>query len=121
VLPARGAGTRHAYKNKNKNTMLKPIPQENAENPVVPKRKKSKILKSAPSPSLQNISQTNRDKDQEVIRKVSVKFFHFVKNNIQHSAEEVSEIIHGLQRSVLSLERQRMRLMVEKNKKKRKK
>lgn len=100
--------------------MLKPIPQENSDNTVVLKKKKRRSEKSKPSPSLQKVTQTNLNKDREIIQKVSVKFFQFVKSNNQQNEEEVSDLIHGLQRSVLSLERHRYRLMVEKNKKKKK-
>lgn len=103
--------------------MLKPIPQENSENErSLPLKKKTGAGRFSQSKTLQKIAQTNINKDQGIVQIVSLKLYNFAQGGKwRNSEEKVGELIHGLKRAILSLERHRYRLIIEKNKKKKRK
>lgn len=51
-----------------------------------------------------------RKKDRHVVKAACLKMIRFLQRNGQNSSEEISEMIDGLRRSVLSLERERIRI-----------
>lgn len=53
--------------------------------------------------------QSDAKKDRNLIKSVCMRMINFVRKNGRTSAQEVGDLIHGLKRSVLSLERQRQR------------
>jgi hypothetical protein len=57
-------------------------------------------------------------KDRGFIKNVCIKLIRFVQGQGGNSHEQVSDLIHNLQRSVLSLERERQRMLQQEKKKK---
>ena len=64
--------------------------------------------------------QADAKKDRHIIKSVCMRMISFVRKNGRSSAQELGELIHGLQRSVLSLERQRQREFNKQRKRKKK-
>lgn len=112
--------------------MLKPIPQENPENIRKVTAKKAKRF-MAPGPGVEGISckkvfsckiqqkmQAEAKKDRSLLHGVCARMIQFIRKNGQTSKQELHELIHGLQRSVLSLERQKQRAFNKEQRKKKK-
>jgi hypothetical protein len=58
-------------------------------------------------------------KDHGLIKNVCIRMIKFVQGPETHNKEQISDLIYGMQRSVLSLERQRQRMLQQDRKKKR--
>lgn len=58
-------------------------------------------------------------KDRHVVKSACLRLIRFLQRNGQNSKEEVSDMINGLRRSVLSLERERIRLFNKEKKRNR--
>ena len=59
--------------------------------------------------------------EKKILSALGLKLLDFGKRAETYSAEQVGELIHGLQRSVLALQRKRLRMLSSKNKRKNKK
>lgn len=57
-----------------------------------------------------------RDQDGK-LRRVCLRFIKYVKKSNKRSAEEIGEMIHGLQEGIVCLEKQRQKLLWNKKKK----
>jgi len=100
--------------------MLKLIPQENPEEIRRKVAKNAKrFIASGPgvnpprkiSPKVViKILQSEDKKDRGILRSVCINLIHFVKGRKKFGEREMGELIHGMQRSVLSLERVRLRM-----------
>jgi hypothetical protein len=64
--------------------------------------------------------QADAKKDRNIIKNVCMRMISFIRKNGRTSTQEVGELIHGLKRSVLSLERQRQREFNKERKRKKK-
>jgi hypothetical protein len=58
-------------------------------------------------------------KDHGLIKNVCIRMIKFIQGPETHNKEQISDLIYGMQRSVLSLERQRQRMLQQDRKKKR--
>jgi hypothetical protein len=106
--------------NTNKNKMLKLIPQENPEEIRRKVAKNAKrFIASGPGVNPQRkispkvvikILQSEDKKDRGILRSVCINLIHFVKGRKKFGEREVGDLIHSMQRSVLSLERVRNRM-----------
>jgi hypothetical protein len=70
------------------------------------------------APKLQQKVDHEIKKEEGILQNVCVKFVRFIKDGENHSVQEIGELIHGLQKSVLSLQRKRQKLMWRKDRKK---
>lgn len=103
--------------------MLKLIPQENPD----PKDVARKVARSVQrtikkkkfygTPKLRQKFEVQMKKENKILQIVSTKLLRFVKGDQKHSEGEVSDLIHSLQKSVLSLQRQRHKLLQQKQQK----
>ncbi len=99
--------------------MLKLIPSENPEE-IRRKVAQSarRFIASGPgvnpqkkiSPKIAIQLQFAEKKERNILRNVCIRLIHFVKGRKKFNEMEVGELIHGMQRSVLSLERVRNQL-----------
>ena len=111
--------------------MLKPIPRENSEQhdssqalhpasqtgKAVTRHKKT----SSFVPKLVQKLEHQWKSDKTVLQTVCVKMIKFVQKEKQQDEREVRELIHGLQKSILSLQRHRQKLVWAEQKKKKRK
>ncbi len=88
--------------------MLKLIPQENpsAKNKV----KKIKI-QTLFIPKLQEKLGQELKMDNQILKSAYGRLIHYFKKAENYTLEEMGELIHILQRSALSLEKKRVRMM----------
>lgn len=103
--------------------MLKPIPQEQAaENNGPqrarqnPKRGQQRGRQKTPTrktlaPKLQQKQAEELKVEHHILHGVCVKFVHFIKETGTQTEQEIEELIHGLQKSVLSLQKQRQKIV----------
>jgi hypothetical protein len=117
--------------------MLKPIPQENPPEQNLPSKKTARTFdsrkgkrthpakanESRPAESSAVINKKNEDTKREfgIFKTLCIKLLRFVKNTGRHTGEEMGDLIHMLQRSVLALQRQRNKILMEEQKKKKRK
>jgi hypothetical protein len=117
--------------------MLKLIPQENPEEiRQDTARKARRFMASGPgfeagrpavsrdkimSCNIQRKLQSEAKKDRNIVKGVCLRLIDFVRKNGQASKQEICDLIHGLQRSVLSLERQKQRDFNKERRRKKKK
>jgi len=93
--------------------MLKLIPSEiTADNRPPGRGRKNKFMKrsSAPNPKRQKQYFAEIRDQNGKLKKICVRMVKFVKGG-NHSTQEISEMIHGLQESVVCLEKQRQKMM----------
>lgn len=87
--------------------MMKLIPEEHPEN--ISKQKKAvKTAKPAkPAQTLQFQQKAQREIKIEngILQTVTVKLARFMKNSSRATEQEMSELIHSLQRTVLTIQR----------------
>jgi hypothetical protein len=111
--------------------MLKPIPQENPEEIRKTTAKKArKFMASGPgvfglkkskkpfSGKLNRKMQVEGKKDGNIVKSVCLKMIRFIQRNGQLSRQEITDLIYGLKRSVLSLEREQQRTYNKEQRKK---
>ena len=103
--------------------MLKLIPEERPERPdrntEVHATRKNKKKKQSP-PKLQQKFDREMGDEQRVLKTVCVKFIRYIKTESPSDTDR-SDLIHDLQKSVLSLQRQRQKLMWRARSKKKRK
>jgi len=105
--------------------MLKQIPNENPDEIRRKVARKARrfiamgpgFSASATTPKVKRKHQVETQKDRGIIKGVCSKLMRFIQGNGAQSHEQVSELIHGLKRSVLSLERERLRMIQEQKRK----
>ncbi len=106
--------------------MLKRIPNENPEEIRKKVARKARRFIAAGPGFSSNVVITSKvqlkkreetKKDRGIIKEVCVKLIRFAKGNGGESHEEVSDLIYGMKRSVLSLERERLRIIQEQKRK----
>jgi len=108
--------------------MLKPIPSENPEQIIKKTAKKARRfmasgpgVKAMPAAcSLQRKWSEDVKKDRHVIKSACLRMVKFLEKNGRSTTSEIGEMIDGLRRSVLSLERERARIFNKENRKRRK-
>ena len=107
--------------------MLKPIPQEIPPNghssqshSTAKIRHLSPKKKTAFLNKLQQKMEAEQKVDHKIIKVTFVKLLKYVKKSENDDVGEMGDLIHSLQRSALSLERKRAKLLREQTKKKRK-
>lgn len=100
--------------------MLKLIPQEKPENNTCKSkngsqknRRKNKTL----APKLRQKFEYEMKNEKNILHTICIKMVNFVKNEKAHTCDDVSELIHGLQKSILSLQRQRQKMVWHEQKK----
>jgi hypothetical protein len=91
--------------------MLKLIPRENP----VPKNKTKKVISAR---SIQKKLPGEDKMENKMIKSTCIQLIHYVKKAGRQSLQEMGTLIHNLQRSALSLERKRAKLIRERLKKK---
>jgi transposase len=106
--------------------MLKQIPNESPDE-IRKKvaRKARRFIAMGPgfsanvtlNPKMKRKYQAETNKDCGIMKNVCVKMIQFIRGEGKRSHEQVTELIHGLQRSVLSLERERRRMLQNEKKK----
>ncbi len=102
--------------------MLKPIPRENSEQQdssqvgsgTAPKQRK----KTSFIPKMVQKLEHQWKNDKTAFQTVCVKMIRFVQKEKQHDEREVRDLIHGLQKSILTLQRHRQKLVWAAQKKK---
>jgi|GEM_PF-6570362 len=97
--------------------MLKLIPEER---PDSSRRKKTTGTGVKPVLKLQQKKQQEIRTENGLIQAVSVKLTRFIKNTHKATEEDMSDLIHSLQRTVLSLQRLRTKIQRANPKKKKK-
>jgi hypothetical protein len=99
--------------------MLKQIPNENPDQIRARVAKKARrFIAAGPGFSSNRVismkmnqkKEEEKKKDHGIVKSVCIKLIQFVQGG-EKSHQQVTEMIHGLQRSVLSLERQRNRII----------
>jgi len=106
--------------------MLKPIPSENPEHIISKTSKQAKRfmasvqgVKVLPvASSLQRRWSDDVKKDRRVIKLACWRLLKFLERKGRISSAEIGEMIDGLRRSVLSLERERIRIFKREQRKK---
>jgi len=105
--------------------MLKLIPQENSDAHVGIKKIRYKVFtkkkKVLISPKLQQKYQHEARTEKSVLERICKKLLLSLKGDKNLSQQEIGELIHGLQKSILGLQRQRQRLLWQEQKKKKQK
>ena len=98
--------------------MLKLIPQENP-----PAEKAKEVKKSGPKIHFEKfIRKEDQDSniDQRTVKFTFVKLVDYFKKAEKYGIKEMGDLIHSLQRSVLSLQRKRNKLLRQQHHKKKK-
>jgi len=107
--------------------MLKQIPNENPEEirKNVANKARRFIVRgqgiysnSFASPKINKKKQIQMKKDHGLIKNVCIRMIKFVQGPERHNQDQVSDLIYGMQRSVLSLERHRQRMLQRDRKRK---
>jgi hypothetical protein len=87
--------------------MMKLIPEEHPEN--ISKQKKAvktaKPVKPAQTLQFQQKAQREINIENGILQTVTVKLARFMKNSSRATEQEMSELIHSLQRTVLTIQR----------------
>ena len=97
--------------------MLKPIPQEPTQGKSKkqpqqkPQSKKLQQQKSLQLVKLQLKLNRENPADQNVLKSACVELIKYVKNAEAFSVNELNELIHNLQRSVLNLQRKKFKII----------
>ena len=84
-------------------------------------KKAHKINKSKSALIVRQKKVWENEKERGILKFVCVSLINFIKSTKSSTIDEVSEIIQALQRSILSLERQKIKMMRKERDKKRRK
>ena len=97
--------------------MLKPIPQEITSGFQNKKRQKQKQKLKIQVSKLQLKIHEQMKSDEKFLETIGMKLMDYGKRAEAYTLAEIGELIHHLQRSILNLQRKRLRLMQKKKKK----
>jgi len=94
--------------------MLKPIPQE-----IQQKQKfKQKKKQAQPLVKLELKLSEEKKAERHLVKTACLNLMEYIKKAEVYGVEEISELIHHLQRTVLSLEKKRTKLLRKQGRKK---
>lgn len=99
--------------------MLKPIPTETVEHR--PQTSKKISIRKNKAETLNKRKAIELKEEKNILKTVAYQLGEYVANAKAYSEKEVKSLIHGLQRSVLCLQKQRRRSVHEKKRREDKK
>lgn len=85
--------------------MMKLIPEEKPENITKPKKAVKSVKSSNHALKFQQKAQHEIKIENGILQTVTVKLARFMKNSSRATEQEMSELIHSLQRTVLTIQR----------------